>query len=238
MPRLTIQDERGFNQLFAPVGATPFRALRRSDWFVAEATRLGAKRILEIGCGSGETAAHIAAKTRADEVIAVDLSDEFLEHARATHKAPNLRFEKLDLLGENPLHLGRFDLVLGNGILHHLVKQLDTILRALRTVTNAGGGLAFIEPNFLNPYCAFIFGTRFGRRFARLEPDEMAFTPSELRTALAAAGWSNITVSTRDFLVPGLPERMIRPVLAVEPTLEATALTRWLAQSHFATATA
>jgi hypothetical protein len=66
----------------------------------------------------------------------------------------------------------------------------------------------------------------------------MAFTPGELRHALPAAGWKEVTVATRDFLLPGLPEALVKPSLGVEPLLEATAATRWLAQSHFITARA
>ncbi|MBR0655824.1 class I SAM-dependent methyltransferase [Plastoroseomonas arctica] len=234
---IALRDERGFNQVFAPVGTTPFRAARRHAWFAGEARRAGARRVLEIGCGTGEAAAAMAAALDA-EVVAVDLSEAFLAQARAAHQAPNLRFERLDLLGPDALALGRFDFVYGNGILHHLVVQLDTVLRALHGVSEAGGGLAFIEPNFANPYCAFIFGTRVGRRWAHLEPDEMAFTRGELLRVLPQAGWHEVAVQTRDFLLPGLPSALTRPVLAVEPLLQATALTRWLAQSHFITARA
>jgi SAM-dependent methyltransferase len=235
MAKIALQDERGFNQVFAAVGSTPLRAHRRHVWFIEEARRTGARRILELGCGTGEAAAEVAAGIEA-EVVAVDLSDTFLEYARAAHKAPNLRFEKLDLFGEDPLRLGRFDLIFGNGILHHLVIKLDAVLHVLRKMTNPAGGIAFIEPNFLNPYCAFIFGTPFGRRWARLEPGEMAFTPGALRNALSKAGWSDVSVAMRDFLLPGLPETWVKPILAIEPAFEATALTRWLAQSHFVTA--
>jgi SAM-dependent methyltransferase len=229
--------ERGFNQIFKPVGTTPFRASRRYSWFIAEARRLGAHRILELGCGTGEASASVAAGVGA-EVVAVDISDDFLARARAAHVLPNLRFEKLDLLGDDVGRLGQFDLVFGNGILHHLVLRLNDVLRALHSLSNKGGGLAFIEPNFLNPYCAFIFGTGVGRRFAKLEPDEMAFTPGQLRRALPETGWRDVSVRTRDFLLPGLPTPLTRPILAVEPALEATPLTRWLAQSHFISARA
>jgi SAM-dependent methyltransferase len=237
MAGIGLQDERGFNQIFAPVGTTPFRASRRYGWFVAEARRLGAKRILELGCGTGEASANVAAGVAA-EVVAVDISEAFLERARATHARPNLRFEKLDLLGPDILRLGQFDLVFGNGILHHLVTRLNDVLQALHKITSSSGGLAFIEPNFLNPYCAFIFGTKVGRRFAKLEPDEMAFTPGQLREALPRAGWRDVAVNTRDFLLPGLPTGLTGPIVAMEPALEATALTRWLAQSHFISARA
>jgi len=237
MAGFSLQDERGFNQIFVPIGSTPFRASRRYAWFVAEANRIGAQRILELGCGAGDAAARVAAETGA-EVVAVDLSETFLEHARATHALPNLRFEKLDLLADDIGRLGRFDLVFGNGILHHLVVRLNDVLNALHSLSNPDGGLAFIEPNLLNPYCAFIFGTHVGRRFAKLEADEMAFTPSQLHRALPQAGWHDVAVATRDFLLPGLPEGLVRPILAMEPALEATLLTRWLAQSHFISARA
>jgi SAM-dependent methyltransferase len=235
MSRIALQDERGFNQGFAPVGATPLRMRRRNDWFVTQISRVGGRRILELGSGTGETAAHIAANCDA-EIVAVDLSEAFVAEARVRHIAPNLRFERFDLLSGAPLPFGCFDMVVGNGILHHLVARLPEVLSALRDVTNTGGGLAFIEPNLLNPYCAFIFGTRPGRRWARLEPDEMAFTPNQLRCALSDADWQDVSVTTRDFLLPGLPEWSVKPTLAVEPMLEGLALTRWLAQSHFITA--
>lgn len=237
MAGLNLTDERGYNQIFAPVGATPVRQRRRTDWMLAQIERVGAKRVLEIGSGTGENAALIAAETSA-EVVAVDISQAFIDIARHRHMRGNLRFELLDLLGDEVLEFGKFDLVCGNGILHHLVKQLPRVLGNLHRMTNPGGGLAFIEPNFLNPYCAFAFGTKLGRRMARLEPDEMAFTPGELRSALADAGWKNVAVNMQDFLVPGLPLPLVKPVLAIEPALEATPLTRWLAQSHFMTASA
>lgn len=237
MARIALQDERGFNQVFAPIGSTPFRMQRRNDWFADRISRLGARRVMEIGSGTGETAAHLASRTDA-EIVAVDISPQFVAEARARHRAPNLRFELFDLLSDAAPSFGTFDLVCGNGILHHLVSRLHKVLSSLHALTNSGGELAFIEPNLLNPYCALIFGTGFGRRWARLEPDEMAFTAGQLRRALASAGWRDASVTTRDFLVPGLPKKAIGPVLAVEPVLEATAVTRWLAQSHFISARA
>jgi SAM-dependent methyltransferase len=237
MSKIAVQDERGFNQVFAPVGSTPLRMQRRNDWFVGQISKLNAKRVLEIGSGTGETAAYLASHSDA-EIVAVDISEAFISEARARHSAPNLRFELFDLLGEASPPFGRFDMVCGNGILHHLVLRLPEVLSALHGLTRSNGGLAFIEPNFLNPYCALIFGTKIGRRLAKLEPDEMAFTARELRAVLEPAGWKDVSVTTRDFLVPGLPKALIAPIQAVEPALEGTALTRWLAQSHFISARA
>ncbi len=237
MAELIIKDEGGYNQVFAPIGSTPLRQQRRNDWTLAQIARVGAKRVLEIGSGTGESAAYLAARTQA-EVIAVDISPAFISASRAKYRAPNLRYELFDLLGDEPLAFGQFDMVCGNGILHHLVRRLPDVLTSMKRLTNPGGGMAFIEPNFMNPYCAFAFGTSVGRRFAKLEPDEMAFKRSELLNALSGTGWRDVSVTTRDFLLPGLPKALVAPTLAIEPALEATPITSWLAQSHFMTASA
>jgi len=232
MAEMIIKDERGFNQVFAAVGSTPFRQQRRNDWILQQIAAVKARRVLEIGSGTGECAAYLAAHSNA-EVIGVDISPAFISASREAYQAPNLRYELFDLLGPEQLAFGTFDMVCGNGILHHLVLELPAVLKSLRNLTNPGGGLAFIEPNLLNPYCAFIFGTKVGRRMAKLEPDEKAFKPWHLRKALADAGWRDVDVTTRDFLIPGLPKALVSPTLAIEPLLETTAATRWLAQSHF-----
>jgi SAM-dependent methyltransferase len=237
MSEIVVRDEGGFNQVFAPVGSTPLRQQRRNDWTLAQIAKVGARRVLEIGSGTGESAAYLAARTGA-EVVAVDISPAFIALSRERYQAPNLRYELFDLLGDAPLAFGQFDMICGNGILHHLVKRLPQVLATMRQLTNPGGGMAFIEPNFLNPYCAFAFGTRLGRRFARLEPDEMAFKPGDLRAALTEAGWQDVVVKMRDFLVPGLPLSLAGPIQAIEPLLEGSPLTSWLAQSHFMTARA
>jgi hypothetical protein len=37
MAEINLQNEKGFNQIFAPVGSPPLRASRRNDRFVAQA---------------------------------------------------------------------------------------------------------------------------------------------------------------------------------------------------------
>lgn len=234
---ISVQDERGYNQVFAAVGSSRYRAERRHEWFITQAKQRKARRILEIGCGTGDASVAVARGTGA-EVIGIDISNIFVNQARVTHQAENLRFELLDLFTDDATALGSFDFVFGNGILHHLVLKLNQTLRILRGITSRGGGAAFIEPNFTNPYCAFIFGTKIGRKWALLEPDEMAFRAAQLRDVFSKTGWRNVRLKTRDFLLPGLPVSLIKPVLAVEPLFEATLLTNWLAQSHFVSADA
>src|SRR6266852_2285327 len=90
MSKIALQDERGFNQIFAPVGSTLLRMRRRNDWFVDQIDRLGARRVLELGSGTGETAAYLASHSDA-EIVAVDISKAFVAeaNARQRHTSPS-----------------------------------------------------------------------------------------------------------------------------------------------------
>jgi SAM-dependent methyltransferase len=232
-----IQDERGFNQVFRPVGTTPERARRRYEWFAARVRELPASRVLEIGCGLGDAAHAVAVATDA-QVLGIDLSPNFVAEAQRRFTAPNLSYRVLDIWSPDFDALGPFDLVMGNGILHHLRPQLVDVLARLRALTSPNGGLAFIEPNLGHPACLFLFGTSVGRRWGKLEPDEMAFYAGELRDAVRSAGWQQTSVQTTDLLLPGLPTPLTKPLLTLERLVEGGAAAKILGQSHFLTARA
>jgi hypothetical protein len=96
-----------------------------------------------------------------------------------------------------------------------------------------GGRLVFWEPNLWNPYVFLIFSIPFLRRAANLEPDEMAFTPSFIRRKLQKAGFNEARVSTRDFLLPNIPDALIKPIIAVGDSLDHIPIVNRLAQSVF-----
>ncbi len=152
-------------------------ARRRSSTRCPPPTGSEPRRILELGCGMGELAHDLATITDA-HVVGVDLSEKFIHAARATHRRPNLEFIVADLTRENPAAgQARYDAITGNGILHHLYHHLDAVLPALHRWLRPGGRLIFWEPNLWNPYVWTIFTIPPMRRAAKLEPDEMAFTP-------------------------------------------------------------
>ena len=130
----------------------------------------------------------------------------------------------------------KYDYIIGNGILHHLYHQLHTFLPALGNWLAPGGRLVFWEPNLMNPYIFLIFKIPLLRRFARLEPEEMAFTPGFIRNGLKRAGFSNVRARTRDFLLPNTPEALIPAVITIGGILERLPGFRLLAQSVFVTA--
>jgi len=234
-----IVDERGYNQIFKPTTASAIRLRRRAQAMV-EAMDLPAApdararvRILEIGCGMGELAHELALLTGA-RVTGVDLSPGFIQHASATYRHPRLDFIVADLSQSNPAsEQEQYDFIVGNGILHHLYHHLDTFLPVLARWLTPAGRLIFWEPNLWNPYVFLIFTFPMLRRAAKLEPDEMAFTPGFIRRKLAAAGFGPVRATTRDFLLPNTPSALIRPVIAVGDVLDRIPLVNRMAQSLF-----
>jgi trans-aconitate methyltransferase len=90
------------------------------------------ERVLDLGCGSGELTAQIAA--RGAQVVGVDSSAEMLERAR-------VRFPDLDVrLGDaENLAVGeRFDAAFSNAALHWMT-QPDDVLSGVRAALREGG---------------------------------------------------------------------------------------------------
>src|SRR4051812_16270852 len=90
------------------------------------------ERVLDLGCGSGELTAQIAA--RGAHVVGVDSSTEMLARAR-------VRFPDLDLRladAENLAVDGRFDAVFSNAALHWMTRP-DQVLSGVRAALRDGG---------------------------------------------------------------------------------------------------
>lgn len=235
----SIVDERGYNQGFVLSPAQTLRLRRRAQAIITAlplsptADERRALRILELGCGTGELAHELAVMTEA-KITGVDLSERFVATARKNYQQPNLDFIAADLTREIPAPgQDRYDAITGNGILHHLYHHLDSVLPALHRWLRPGGRLIFWEPNLWNPYIWAIFSFDPLRQRAKLEPDEMAFTPRFIRTKLERAGFTGIEVATRDFLLPNTPAALIRPVVAVGDQLDRIPGVNRMAQSLF-----
>lgn len=234
----SIIDERGFNQGFVLTQAQIIRLRRRAKLMADEMgdSPADTRTILELGCGTGELAVELARIT-GSRVTGVDLSPEFIDYARRVHRLPQLDFMAADLTRELPSVPGsRYDYIVGNGILHHLYYKLDEVLPRLALWLNPGGRLIFWEPNYLNPYIYLIFTYPALRKWARLEPDEMAFTHRFIKRKLLACGFSGISVRLCDFLLPNTPDFLIKPTIALGRVLEQIPLVRALAQSVFISA--
>ena len=218
-----IKDDRGFNQIFEQSEGNLMRLKRRADWMIGEMDVQAGKKILEIGCGTGYVAYNIALQTNM-QVLGSDLCVPFIEEARAKYSAPNLAFEVLDFNKAAESVHNKFDYLIGNGILHHLYYNLDDVFSTFRKILNPGGKIIFMEPNLYNPYVAAIFKNQLLRKKASLEPDEMAFSKQFITKKLEKAQFGDIKVSYKDFLLPGIPNWLIKPSIAIGNILEKTPL--------------
>jgi ubiquinone/menaquinone biosynthesis C-methylase UbiE len=231
-----IRDENDFNQIFAPSITTKIRSKRRVDAIIGSIQHPLPKRILEIGCGMGDMSAQMALRFPRTEHYALDTSEKFIEEARKKHShlSENLKFldatnfrhrQTINFLSE----LGGFDVIFGNGILHHMVNDLDGALLDMRLLLRRGATLwnlmckILIVSYFKNP----IF------RKKKLDPEEMAFSKSFIIDKLAMAGWHDVRVQTRDFLIPNTPKALIAPVIQLGDILEKIPLVNKMAQSLF-----
>jgi SAM-dependent methyltransferase len=229
----TVQDEGGHNQGWTGGLSTTVRQERRCELLITAMTPLTSRKVLEIGCGRGEIARYLGAKTGM-QVLGIDVSEGFIEEAKSKSAVDNVSFEALDFMdAEERFRSERFDYIVGNGILHHLYYDLPASLLQIRSLLNEGGRIAFLEPNLHNPYVYLIFSQSRLRRVARLEPDEMAFSRRFALERLASAGFVDVEVEYRDFLIPGVPDWAIRPIVRAGALAERTPGARHLAQSLF-----
>lgn len=231
----SVIDDRGYNQGFRETEALQKRMQRRAQWMIDEMQVGSAKSVLEIGCGTGYLSYHIARQTSM-QVTGSDICKPFIESARTNYHLPNLTYEVLDF-NEAAANMTRtFDYIIGNGILHHLYYNLDPVLQAFKQLLNVGGKIVFMEPNLYNPYVAAIFKNPKLRKWARLEPDEMAFSKSFIYKKLLAAGYKDNHVQYKDFLLPGIPKLFIQPSIVIGNMLEKTPL-KIISQSLLISAT-
>jgi SAM-dependent methyltransferase len=182
------------------------------------------------------TNAYLIAKETGMQVLATDLCSPFIEEARKNNDLPNLRYEKLDFHEVDRLKNERFDYIVGNGILHHLYLRLDEALTRMLTLLKQEGKILFFEPNIANPCAYLIFRCGQLRKWARLEPDEMAFSKGFISGKLSRIGYKDVRVEYKDFLLPGIPGWLISPSIVLGNTLERLPLLRATSQSIFISA--
>lgn len=226
----SIIDDRGFNQGFELVKSTEVRMQRRAKWMMDEMDISSEKKVLEIGCGTGEVSYWIAQQSKLN-VLGTDLCVPFIKDAQQKYQLPNLQYEILDFNQPEQVRNRKFNYIIGNGILHHLYYNLDNALSTLHNLLDEKGKIIFMEPNIYNPYCAVIFNI--ARDWANLEPDEMAFSKGFIIRKLRGAGFSSTKVYYRDFLLPGVPDALIQPSIVLGNVLEKIPVIKMVSQSLF-----
>jgi 2-polyprenyl-3-methyl-5-hydroxy-6-metoxy-1,4-benzoquinol methylase len=208
------------------------RAERRAE-LIARGADLGpGKRALEIGCGTGLFTEKFA--RNGAQIVAVDISPELLEKARARGlPASQVRF--LAMPFEQCDVEGPFDAVIGSSVLHHL--DIKPALVRIFTLLKPGGILFFAEPNMLNPLIIVLKNVKWIKRRFGDSPNETAFFRWSFLRLLLETGFEQPVVAPYDWLHPATPKGMIGAVRAAGEILEKTPLLKEFAGSLLIRAT-
>jgi len=120
---------------------------------LAQLKPLAGRRVLEVGCGSGNLTTWLALQGAL--ATGVDVSDGMLRVARRRAEVNGvsdrvtLRSSALEALDDPD---GSYDAVLANQVLHHL--ELDEAMERIRRLLVPGGRAVFVEPVLLVPEAA------------------------------------------------------------------------------------
>jgi SAM-dependent methyltransferase len=106
------------------------------------------KRILEFGCGEGNSAIALARKGAV--ISAIDVSYAHIQVAQASAAAQQVQVD-FQMMSAEKLEFAdtSFDLACGKGILHHL--QLDRAFSGIARTLKPDGKAVFLEPMGHNP---------------------------------------------------------------------------------------
>ena len=146
------------------------------------------QRIMDFGCGTGDTAPLFIDEFGARSVVGVDPSINLIQRARRMVRREGVRFES----SHEYRPRAEIDLVYCNGVFHHIpVAQRLMAMRYIWGTLRAGGYLAFWENNPWNP------GTRYVMSRVAFDRDAITLTPPEARGLLQSSGFH---ILNTDFL--------------------------------------
>jgi SAM-dependent methyltransferase len=164
------------------------------------------RRILDFGCGIGDTALQLAAAFPDSQVLGVDSAVAAIDHARERYANERISFDTLEAFEPR----GDFDLCYCSGVFHHVPKTERT--RALQLIWDAlsvGGRFALFENNPWNP------GTRIVMNRIPFDADAEPLTPPEAASLLRGATWQLLGAPRFLFYFP----RWLAPLRRLEPRL-------------------
>lgn len=192
MSRTTAQIEADyFDELVASEGE--FDPFAESGWqtirrrFEELVTPGPSLRILDIGCGTGQSRQIYAAHIK--EYVGIDLADAALNRAR--DKFPADRWLCADAR-ELPFDDNSFDLVAFSSVLHHIPDFESALREGLRVLRPGGAAFAF-DPNLLHPAMALFRYPKSPLYSSKgVSPNEAPLLPSRLRAAFERVGFRDV----------------------------------------------
>lgn len=166
------------------------------------------ERILDIGCGMGKYT--LALAERGCRLEALDISPVLLQQLEAEAKGRfDIKLHCGDILDPSPELEGRFDVVVGFFMLHHLI-DIAAAFRQVRKLLRKGGRVVFLD---VNPLCPLYYLqiTLSPTMSWRAEKGIVNLTRGQLDDALTAADFTAGSIERFGILPPVLRNRSFGP---------------------------
>ncbi|MGH8250236.1 MAG: class I SAM-dependent methyltransferase [Steroidobacteraceae bacterium] len=174
-------------------------------------TTLPVGRVLDFGCGTGNSTVFLPHYFPGCEIVGVDVSSACLDVARE-RTGDGVSFRSVD--GDRiPFDDGYFGLVLVSCVLHHVPRaEHDNVLREIRRVLAPDGLLTVYEHNPWNPLTAHAVRT------CKFDESAEMIAARPLKTAILRAGFRDAATHFIVFF-PGFLRflRWLEPLLAWLP---------------------
>jgi SAM-dependent methyltransferase len=164
----------------------------RIRWLAECLKQLGEKpsRILDYGCGTGDTSKLLQAAFEAESVVGVDVSPRSLELATSRNGTPACRFMSFEDFASQP----PVDLAYCNGVFHHIpLGERGTAVQYIYRRLRPRGLFAFWENNPWSP------GTRYVMSQCVFDRDAVTIPPPEAKALLQEQGFAIVRTDYRFF---------------------------------------
>lgn len=112
---------------------------------------LNFKKILDIGCGTGELSTYLHEIYPDAEISGADISDENIKIYNKKFKKKNGGGKgemgcRLNII-EDIIYQKKFDYIIASGLLHHIYKDLEKVFINISKMLDDNGKFIFIDPN-------------------------------------------------------------------------------------------
>ena len=204
-------------------GAGWERAVEHDD-LLALLPDVGGRRVLDLGCGAGQFAHHLAS-IGAAEVVGIDVSERMLALARAEWAHPRVTYAR-GAVEEVTFAPARFDLVVSSLVLHYVVDYRGVVARIAE---------------WLAPGGVLVYSTEHPIYTARLPGDGWVLDDAGRRTRWALDRYADEGPREETWFVPGvrkvhrtmatLINGLVDAGLVVERVVEPVPSEQWL-ESH------